>query len=740
MPSTPSTPLICHPAFAKPTAPDTVTADVLEPQSASPGSDSHQHLSQYPAQFRSDLTISRQANSREGAMYVIHDPVSFQTHRLDFTQYYIASQLVGDTLEETFQKLKNEGALSDGDETSFYELVTNLYRVGLVVLPIQRGEKFLEQYEHHQKIKRSKRLLSLLFLKIPLAHPDLFLKHTLSSFNFLFSRWFAVVWVLAGLMAFSVIAIRFDEFIEPLNGVLAPRNLPILWMIFVALKVWHELGHGYACKRFGGRVPEMGTILVVGNPLAYVDATSAWSFPERWKRLTVLCGGMYFETLIAIPAVFVWALAGNGATASIAYQVILTASVVTLVFNANPLMKFDGYYILSELIKIPNLRGRADAQVRRLLKRTLLWISSGPNETRQTCAFLIAYGFASATYRFFLVLSIAWIIASQFPLLGILIAAYYVISSFLSSSFKIGRYLLASPETLLIPIRSRLVAALVFLGLPLAGLLVPVPFDVITVGVVRSETEHHVRVKSPGQFNLAHVSPGDAIEPGQPVIALENARVTDRLEIATEKLTEARLKWRVAREHDLVEAAQIKAEIFSLEHQRSDARQMQSDLQLSSPIHGNIQQVYGSERCGEFLRTGATVAVIGDGPPVIHVWLTQEQLREVSTDNPAVAFRLEGCSEQTYAAKLVRIKPAAESIFTEEALTNLAGGDLLVDAETGQPVDTLFQLELSPESRALPLLEQRGRRVAIAWPRAYESMGSWGLRKCFRLLQELLQA
>ena len=121
---------------------------------------------------------------------------------------------------------------------------------------------------------------------------------------------------------------RFDEFAAPLSGVLAPSNLPLLWSLFVCLKLWHELGHGYACKCFGGKVPEMGVILVAGSPLAYVDATSTWNFPERWKRLVVMLGGMYFESLIAIPAVFVWAIAEHGVVASIAFQLVITATVV----------------------------------------------------------------------------------------------------------------------------------------------------------------------------------------------------------------------------------------------------------------------------------------------------------------------------------------------------------------------------------------------------------------------------
>ena len=214
------------------------------------------------------------------------------------------------------------------------------------------------------------------------------------------------------------------------SGMLAPSNLPILWCVFIALKVWHELGHGYACKRFGGTVPEMGTILIVGNPLAYVDATAAWSFPERWKRLVVMCGGMFFESLVFIPCVFLWAFSSSPMLASCAYQLFVMASLVTILFNANPLMKFDGYFIASELLGIQNLRPKADAQIKRILSSTLVGVKVPPSpDSTTTKAMLVTYGVSAVIYKFFLVISIAVLVATKFPLVGLALAAFHILTT-----------------------------------------------------------------------------------------------------------------------------------------------------------------------------------------------------------------------------------------------------------------------------------------------------------------------
>ena len=112
-----------------------------------------------------------------------------------------------------------------------------------------------------------------------------------------------------------------------------------------ALKVWHELGHAYACKISGGVVPDMGAFFMVGLPMAYVDVSSSWSFASQRRRMLVGLGGMYFESIAAAIAVFVWAATGPGIANSAAHFVVLMASLVTVIFNANPLMRYDGYYI-----------------------------------------------------------------------------------------------------------------------------------------------------------------------------------------------------------------------------------------------------------------------------------------------------------------------------------------------------------------------------------------------------------
>ena len=693
------------------------------------------------AVFRSDLHASRQLYQGE-SVYLVHDPVAFQTHRLDVLQYTMAVLLDGRlTLNEVFLQLVQNGELVEEDDEFFYEFVVNLYKSGMAVLPIHNGANFYDRYKQIRKLKSKNRWMSLLFLRVPLANPDLFLSRTAPRVNWLFSRWFFFVWLAVGLSALLVLAARFQDFVQPINGILSAGNLPMLWATFIALKLWHELGHGYACKAFGSRVPEMGTILIVGNPLAYVDATAAWSLPERWKRLIVMCGGMYFESLVAIPALFVWALSNDSVLGSLAYQVVLTASVVTILFNANPLMKFDGYFILSELIRLPNLRARADQQLRQVLKQAFLWLPPNePTETNRNRIVLLVYGVASAAYRVFLVLSISMLIATRFPLVGIAIATFYIGSSLIGTATKVGRYLLTDQETAPVRFRAQIVAMLLLLGTPAALALLPVPFDIVTWGIVGAETEHFVRIDTPGEFQDVVVTPGLRVSEGTPLIHLTNERVGEELRVTEVSLQESALKWEVARDNDVIDSTRIEAEIRALEDQLGEWQRKHRRLQIVAPANGYVLRILPESQRGRFFNMGDPVAVVVNGRPVLRVWLSQDQLnRIVQHVGTSVRYRIPGRSQRTFRGRLKRIEPAAESAFNEQALTILGGGDLMIDPQTGRPLEALFQVEIEPDSNEVAL-NDHGSRVAVALQREYESIGSCATRRCVRFLRRLLLA
>ncbi len=689
--------------------------------------------------LRSDLKVSRQVYQGH-PVYVIHDPVSFRTHRLSVFQYRTLAAIDPTTnLGENFRVLVGKQEFEHDEEEIYFQLVTSFAKLGLVVLPQASGAKLFEQHKKLRTMKRRGKFLGILFLQIPLVNPDRFLTRTVGKVSWLFTRTFLAVWLVGMALAGFVIVSRFDDLIQPLNGILATKNLPFLWVAFVALKIWHELGHGYACKTFGGFVPEMGTILIAGTPAAYVDATSAWSFPERRRRLAVMCGGMFFESLIFIPGVFVWAFSSSPMLASCAYQLVIMASLVTLLFNANPLMKFDGYFIMSELIGIQNLRPRADAQIKGMLTSTLLNVSRPPSRDSLFTKFmLVAYGISATIYKFFLIISIAVVVAMKFPMVGLALAAFHVISSVGFGVYKMAGYLLASKETEPVRGRARLLAAVVLIGLPVAACVVPFPFGVVIQGLVGAEVEHYINVDSPGEFQSPLVDAGQQVTAETPLATLKNDRLHEDLRIAQASLQEAILRWEIMQEIDRAEAGRHRATITELKQQVEETARQVKSLTVAAPDQGKVVRLLSNTDKGRFLSEGTPLAVVVNGKPLLRTWVNEDQLGSIErAAGTEVTFRVPGRSTTTYTGRIVSVEPAAEDVFGQLALTYIAGGEILIDPTTNRPLEPVFQIDIEPTQDVLKLTEH-GARIHLNLPRRYESVAAWTIRKCMRFVNKLL--
>lgn len=709
---------------------------------ASPSSGAEDPLSELPLAIRSDLHVSRQMQQGK-AVYVVHDPVSFRTHRLSLENYQLLVRLnPAETLGSNFQTLVRQGHLGGEDREYFYQFVMHLHQLGMIVLPVANGAKLYEQHGRQLAAKKRGRFQSFLFLRIPLAHPDAFLARTAPRVKWLFSAPFLVLWALAGLVALSLIGSRFAEFMQPMNSLLATENLPFLWLAFVVLKVWHELGHGYACRIHGGAVPEMGMLLIVGTPAAYVDATAAWSFPERWKRLVVMLGGMYFETLVAIPAVFVWAFSSSPMLASCAYQLVLMASLITVLFNANPLMKYDGYFIAGELLGIQNLRSRADRQVKAILKTCFLNLPFKPADSdRRTQCILAIYGVLASLYKTVLVLSIAIMIALKFPLIGLAIAAFHLISSLGGAWWNLARYLVQDPEVQPVKMRAAAIGVCALIVVPALLFVVPMPFGVVSSGVVAASTEHYLNAEMPGEFVTLNALPGDRVQDGRPVLTLSNPDVEAEYQISRARLQEAVLARDILFERDRIQALQMEPRIRQLKQELLESQRRYSTLQITPPGSGLLARILPESQRGRFVASGETIGIVVDGQPVLRTWLSEDQLGGVACEpGQTVEYRLAGRSETTHTARLLKIEPAAEAGRLNQALTFVAGGEILLDPQTGRPVQPLFQVDFEPLEPQSVRLADHGTRLSLQLPRNGQTIAEWVTHRIARFVQKTLTA
>ena len=688
---------------------------------------------------RAELDVSRQV-FREGPAYVVRDPTTFQAHRLSPEDYRVFAALdESRTLGETFTGLVGAGVLEEGQRDEFFAFVLQMHRLGLLSVPVNDAGSLYKRFERRRRAARRSLATSVFFCRVPMVNPDAFLTRTVWAVRWLFTRWAVLLWLAAVCAAGVVAAGRWDELSAPLLTMLTGEKLILLWVVLVGLKVVHEFGHAWACKAFGGHVPEMGVMLVVGTPCAYVDATDSWGFASRWRRVWVSLAGMYFESWVGVAAVFVWAATGPGLLNTVAYQAALLSTIVTIGFNLNPLMRFDGYYIASDLLNMPNLRARAQAKVGGLVSRWVLGVrDAGGNESRGLSAMLIVFGIASSVYKATLVLSICAMVALKFYTVGVALAAGYIAITLGGWASRVVRYVGFSEATA--PVRGRAVLASVALALAAVGVVgfVPMPGGVEAGGVIGRETEHVVRAPEAGSVVGVGLRGGERARAGAVLVELENSELEGAAEVSRAELRRVEAELSVARFEAGSRALQAERR---REHERARAERTAvraASLRVGSPGAGEVIERVRLER-GVFVRAGDELARVVSGAWVARVLLTGEQVRraELAVGSRAlcrpmtdVGVVLEG--------RVASIAPAGDRRIEHAALTSVGGGSIAVDAETGEAGRPYFEVTVElGETGELPASVRQGSTVRVRLSGDRETLGVRAWRRVTRFLNEL---
>src|SRR5688572_14905390 len=402
------------------------------------------------ARLRPSAQISRQYYRGE-RWYVVRDPAGNQYHRLSSAAYRFVGLLDGSrTVAEAWDLAG--GMLADDAPTQpeVVQILSQLHAANLLESNITADAGVL--LRRHKKLMQRRlqgRLMNVLFPRIPLWDLDSFLVRWMPLMKGLFLNPFGIfLWLGVIIAAVAVVAPKWDMLKTDAGNAMSPGNWPWLWATFVIIKLIHELGHAFTCRRFGGEVHELGVMFLVFVPAPYVDASSAWSLPNKWQRILVGAGGMIFELFVAAICAFIWATTNpNTLTHQLAYNTMLIASVSTVIFNANPLLRYDGYYILSDWLEIPNLRQKSMEYSFGLIKRHVFRVKSPiPLPPVGQRFWLFLYAVTSGVYRIFVGVMIILIVANEVPVLGVLMAIGGVITWLVVPVVKTLNYLLLDPE------------------------------------------------------------------------------------------------------------------------------------------------------------------------------------------------------------------------------------------------------------------------------------------------------
>jgi putative peptide zinc metalloprotease protein len=635
--------------------------------------------------LRAQVGVHRQTYRGE-KWFLLRHPYTNAFYRLRPAAYAFVARLAPDRTVETVWKrcleLDPDGAPG---QTEVLQLLAQLHAADLIHAESPADSQALaERRQQRRTRERTSWLLNLLFARFPLLNPDPFFRRALPFVRWAYSRPGAIAWVVLVLLGLKTVIEHWDRLADQSQGVLAPDNLPWLYLCLVGLALVHECGHGFACRRHGGQVTTFGVILMVFTPLPFVDVSSSWSFREKRHRLLVGAGGMLVELAVASVAAFVWANTGAGLVSTLAFNVMFLASVSTLLFNANPLLRFDGYYLLSDALGIPNLYTRAQQQIQFLIDRHLLRMppARSPATTPGEGRWLTIYGLASAAYRVFLLGTILLFVANHYLLLGLIFAVVAFVAWLCVPVGRAVHFLLTSPA--LDRDRAgailRCSAALALVVLP--GALVPLPASFTAPGVVESRGYRVVVAGAPGEFATLQAGTGRTVAAGDPLFQLSNPLLEQDLRAARARSAEAAARLRAALDEGGVNLRTIEQYAAAAAQQVDRATQEVAALRGVAPGDGVWHAPDLAQQTGRYFARGTPVGEIlgGGGFDVVGVVAQQNAARLFSGSVRRVRVRVTGRVWTALETAEWHVVPGQRTRLPSGALGWPGGGPVETDA------------------------------------------------------------
>lgn len=492
--------------------------------------------------LRPHVQITRQ-RYRGRRWHVAHDPASNRFFRLSPVAHELVALLDGvRTVEDAWLLVGERHGEGAPTQPEVIELVSQLYNANLLSVEASpETEQLLTRTRDRLRKKVQSQALGIMYFRFKLFNPDAIISAVEPVLRPLLNRWGLLVWAAFVVYALVRLVPEWSSLAAGFEDAIAPSNWLWLIAVYVVAKTLHELGHGVICKRFGGQVPEFGALLLVLVPSPYVDASACWAFPSRWQRMAVGAGGMIFELTLAAVAALVWLNGSPGElTTQLAYNAMLTAGVSTLLFNANPLMRFDGYYILSDLLEIPNMMQRSFRMLQYQFQTAVYRLDRAEAPTSDPAEGLILtlYGLAAVAYRIFLFITITLFVMGKMFAIGLVLAVWTAAVWFIMPVGKFVHWLSTGPK--LAEHRARTIGitvALVAVGCVLIG-LVPAPDVRRGVGVVESERRSGVFAGVDGFLETIAARPGDRVHAGQTIAVIRNDELLQRLTLARATLAE----------------------------------------------------------------------------------------------------------------------------------------------------------------------------------------------------------
>jgi putative peptide zinc metalloprotease protein len=710
-----------------------------------------------PIRKRPDLTAQKQYYL--GKMcWVVKDPVGLHYFRFQEEEYAILEMLDGQTsLDEIKERFEEEFPPQKITLEELHQFLGMLHRSGLILSGVPgQGQELLKRRWQRRKQQALAVLSNILCIRMRGIDPERFLDWLYGKTSWFFSRTAFACCILLMLAALSLIIVEFNVFRSKLPEFHQFFNLHnALWLTvtLAVSKILHEFGHGLTCKHFGGECHEMGLMILVLTPCLYCNVSDSWMLPNKWHRAAIGAAGMYVEGILAAICTFVWWYTSPGLINNLCLNIMFISSVSTVIFNGNPLLRYDGYYILADVMEIPNLRQKATQILSRKMSDWFLGIEQpdDPFLPQRNQVFFAAYSIASAIYRWVVVLSILMFLYKvwepyRLEIIGSILGLMSLYGLLVYPLYQVGKFFYV-PGRLDKVKKPRLYASIGGLAALLAVFfLVPFPHSLICTLEVQAHKASPIYVQQAGILEKLFVRSGQQVTAGQELAQLKNIDLDlkicdlssqrDQYEMQLENLR----KQRFTDPRAAGTMPQVASALKTVEGELKEKSIDRERLRLVAPVAGTVLPPPPTpkhedpemglprwsgiplepEKVGAFLEPGVLFCQIGDPRRLEAILVIDQTDIDYVKEGQRVDIKLDKLPHDTLESHITEIANADLKISSQRLSTKM-GGELATKTDkasgTERPMSTSYQARVPiDDPDGLLGLGLRGRaKIHATW-------------------------
>ena len=692
----------------------------------------------YTYTLRKDLKLYQGDKDKRNNTWLIFDPVSDNYIRISETEYNIIGLLSGTmNIDELFKKSKD--IYLDISKIELQGVLVFLDNNNLLQCKYSHTEtKILAIRDMRAKAKTVRLLSSYLFFRIPLFNPDKFLTKTTPIVKAICNKYFILYLALISIIGYYGLVVHWNRYVATIVGTLNYSGLFKYSITMIMLKICHELGHAYSAKLLGVRVRKFGIGFIIFFPRLYTDITDSWKINKRKYRMLVDSAGILVELVLGGLAVLVWLNTGPGALNTISYFVFTVTIISTVLVNGNPFIKYDGYYLLMDIVNVDNLQSQGSTEIKILSRRWLFGLpvkSKIQSNSRRNL--IIIYGIASFIYRIFLYTGIILIVYFKFTkAIGIvlMIAEIYVL---------VVNPLILEIKTIMknkSKIKNKnfymtLGSFVILLGIIFA----PLPWNITMPSIVDSDRSNVIYVGSSGYLEDIRVKDSSMVKKYQSLIELNNPTIEYQFKALTLSLKQSEDELDLQRSRfDAMMSEDIKLEqITNITNDLIENIRQQKTLTIKSPIDGTFILFNRNLHPGKWLNKGTPLGEVYTNRLSIAAYATEDEVNKLQLEDTVTVYLNNNID--SYKGKIININSIPSKLWPPSPLLSISGGPIQVLNKSAEYSYTLkdryYHITIELDSSYDNMEYGRTGTVIVT---KFSSIGLGLFRKIFTTIQKEL--